>query len=123
MRSPIGTLAADYPGFPSLTTNYKLKNDFFLSGNIAFALISFLEFKQTYNSIVLATFSVITIVMQLFLAIGLRRGYSIDLFSGLVFAHYFWLLSEKYSYFIDVKLLRIPLSRRKLGFVQACENC
>ena len=44
--------------------------------------------------------------------IALRGHYSIDIVAGLVFAHYIWIMAEKYSYLVDVKLFRIPLSKR-----------
>ena len=38
--------------------------------------------------------------------------------SGIVFAHYFWIIADKYSYLIDWKLFRIPLAKR-IGYWNA----
>jgi hypothetical protein len=32
--------------------------------------------------------------------------------SGMVFAHYFWIISDKYSFLVDWKIFRIPLEKR-----------
>jgi uncharacterized surface protein with fasciclin (FAS1) repeats len=37
----------------------------------------------------------------------LRGHYFIDLISGVIFAHYIWMMSERYSYLVDVKLFKI----------------
>jgi hypothetical protein len=36
--------------------------------------------------------------------------------SGMVFAHYFWIIGDKYSYLVDWKLFRIPLAKR-IGYL------
>jgi hypothetical protein len=51
-------------------------------------------------------------VMQIFLMIALRAHYTIDMVAGIVFAHYFWILAEKYSYIVDWNIFRIPLNKR-----------
>ena len=71
----------------------------------------------------LAVYSLITMGMQLFLALSLRMGYSIDIISGLLFAHYFWILAERHSHHIDVRIFRLSANSRKLTFVQACPAC
>ena len=60
----------------------------------------------------MAYFSAITMILQATLMIFLRSHYFIDLVAGIVFAHYFWLMSERFSYIVDVKVFRIPFSKR-----------
>ena len=35
--------------------------------------------------------------------------------SGMVFAHYFWMIADKYSFLVDSKIFRIPLEK-KIGY-------
>ena len=51
-------------------------------------------------------------VLQIFLMIALRSHYTIDMFAGVIIAHYFFIISEKYVYLIDWHLLGIPLEKR-----------
>lgn len=57
------------------------------------------------------------------LMIALRGHYVIDLISGVIFAHYFFMLAERLSYLIDVKLFRMPFYKRFPSVAQACHNC
>lgn len=50
----------------------------------------------------------------------LRGHYVIDLFAGVIFGHYFWILAEKYSYIIDKRLLKIPFIKRFPGYNIEC---
>jgi hypothetical protein len=43
---------------------------------------------------------------------SLQAHYTLDMISGMVFAHYFWIIGDKYSYLVDWKLFRIPLTKR-----------
>lgn len=53
----------------------------------------------------------------------LRGHYMIDLLAGLIFGHYFFVMAERYSWIIDVKLLKIPFFKRFPNFNTACGNC
>jgi hypothetical protein len=121
MRFPDGYLW-DFPGFYSVTVPYGKTNDFFFSGHIGCCMICFCEFKAV-NWNKFAYFSIFTMVFQFSLMIALRGHYMIDLVSGIVFAHYFWLLSERYSYIIDVKVFKIPFNKRFPTFTKSCNKC
>ena len=54
---------------------------------------------------------------------SLRGHYFIDMFSGIIFAHYFWLLAERYSYLVDVKIFNIPFHKRFPWFSRSCHTC
>ena len=60
----------------------------------------------------MSIYSLVTMVMQIFLMVALRAHYTIDMVSGIVFAHYIWMMSEKYSYLIDWHIFGIPLEKR-----------
>ena len=44
--------------------------------------------------------------------IVLRSHYSIDMIAGIIVAHYFWIMSEKYSYYVDWHIFKTPLAKR-----------
>lgn len=112
----------DFPGFYSITVPYGKTNDFFFSGHIGCCMICFCEFKA-HGWKKFAVFSLFTMLFQFTLMISLRGHYMIDLISGIVFAHYFWLLSERYSYLIDVKVFKIPFEKRFPLFTTSCKKC
>lgn len=94
MKFPEG-YAWDYPGFPSLTVPYPKTNDFFYSGHVGGALLAALEYR-TLGFWWMSYFGYLTSFMQILLMIALRSHYSIDMISGLVFAHYFYIIATKY---------------------------
>ena len=90
----------DYPGVPSLTVPYYRTADFFYSGHVGIMTFCALE---NYNSgyYKLMVLSVIATLFEFFVMVVLRAHYSIDLISGVVFAHYIWILSGRASKYID----------------------
>ena len=121
IRYPLGYLW-DFPGVYSITVPYGRTNDFFFSGHIGCCVINYCEYKaHGWNKF--AYFSLLTMCFQGFLMISLRGHYAIDLFSGILFAHYFWLMAERYCYIIDVKIFRIPFHKRFPMFVKQCKQC
>ena len=52
-----------------------------------------------------------------------RGHYSIDIFGGLLFGHYFWILAERWSWIIDYGLMRIPFHKRFPYFNNKCLAC
>ena len=108
MKTPTGSLWSDYPGFPSISMSYGLKNDVFLAANIGFCLLAYLEFRSI-NASNMAALALITLFTESFLIVSLRKNYAIDILSGLIFAHYIWILSERHSHVIDVRFFKIPL--------------
>lgn len=121
MRYPEGYLW-EFPGFYSITVPYGRTNDFFFSGHIGCCILCYCEFKA-HGWYKFAYFSMGTMIFQFFLMIGLRGHYAIDLISGILFAHYFWLLAERYSYLLDVKLFHIPFQKRFPLFTKSCKAC
>jgi hypothetical protein len=101
----------DYPGIYSLTVPYGSTNDFFYSGHVGCSIICALEYwslgwkKMSY-------FSLTTCLAQTSLMISMRGHYTIDLITGIIMGHYVWMLAERHSYLIDVKLFKIPLNKR-----------
>lgn len=121
MRYPDGYLW-DFPGFYSITVPYGKTNDFFFSGHIGICMICFCEFRA-HSWKKFSYFSLFTLFMQFSLMICLRGHYIVDLLSGIVFGHYFWLLSERYCYVVDVKLFKIPFHKRFPAYTRSCKKC
>ena len=49
--------------------------------------------------------------------IALRSHYTMDMISGAIFAHYLWIMSEKYSYLVDWHIFGIPLEKRMAAYL------
>ncbi len=85
-------------------------------------MLCFCEFRAvSWNKF--AYFSIFTMVFQFTLMVALQGHYLIDLMSGIVFAHYFWLLAERYCYIVDVKVFKIPFEKRFPMFTRSCLKC
>ncbi len=61
--------------------------------------------------------------MQVLLMVALRGHYFIDLISGVIFAHYIWMMAERYSFLIDVKIFRMPFKKRFPLYTNSCAKC
>ncbi|CAI2372230.1 unnamed protein product [Moneuplotes crassus] len=100
MRFPEGYLWR-YPGFPSLVVPYGQTNDFFYSGHVGGALIMTLEYRTLATELsnhkmmmrAMQIFGFLTIISQIFLMIFLRGHYSIDMITGLIVGHYFYIIA------------------------------
>jgi len=44
--------------------------------------------------------------------VALRSHYSLDMISSVIFAHYIWIMAERYSYLVDWYIFGIPLQKR-----------
>ena len=52
-----------------------------------------------------------------------RGHYSIDIFGGFIFGHYFWIFAENRSWIIDYALMKIPFHKRFPKFQTSCAKC
>jgi len=121
MQFPEGYLW-DFPGFYSLAVPYGKTNDFFFSGHIGCCMLNYFEFKANKHN-KMAYFSLFSLFNQVILMILVRGHYSIDLITGIICGHYFWMFAERYSYLIDEKLFRIPYNKRYPYFNNICNKC
>ena len=99
MQYPEGYLW-QYPGFPSIVVSYLGTNDFFYSGHVGFPIIVGMELWHLDYRFMFY-FCIMSSVFEAFVMIVLRGHYSIDLMSGIIFAHYAFITSEKYCYILD----------------------
>ncbi len=84
-----------FPGFPSLVVSYMQGNSFFSSASIGIAVISMLEFKRNGHQ-VWFYFSVFALFYLVLVLIALRANYIIDLLFGGFFAHYCFIIADRY---------------------------
>ena len=100
-----------WPGFFSLFVPYGSTPDFFYSGHVGVCMLHVLEF-YAIGWYWMSAYALLAMFLQIFLMVALRSHYTMDMFAGIVFAHYFWIMSEKYSFVIDWYIFRIPLAKR-----------
>ena len=85
----------EYPGFPSIAVSYLKTNDFFYSGHVGLPVIISCEFfKNSYYY--LGFFALLTSGIEFITMIITRGHYIIDLISGIIFAHYTFLLVDNF---------------------------
>jgi len=94
------TMIWEYPGFPSFAVSYYKTADFFYCGQIGLFLIIAIELWH-FDFKVFSIIAYVGIVFHFFMMIVLRGHYFIDLFSGLVAAHYFHILSEHFHPYLN----------------------
>ena len=94
----------EYPGFPSLVVNYDRTNDFFYSGHVGMPLIAALEWRKNgYKMPAIAC--IFASCFEGFTVFITRVHYTIDIIAGVVFAHYFYMISDwLFSTYIDKML-------------------
>lgn len=112
----------EFPGIYSLSVTYGVYNSFYFSQYLALGVIHFFEFReQGYHKFKYAI--LLTLLAMTFMLIFCRAHYSIDIFGGYVFGHYFWMLAERWAWVIDYQLMKIPFHKRFPYFRRKCFNC
>ena len=85
--------------------------DFYYSGHTGHCFLHYLEFNaigwtiMSYIALIIMAFTIFTLLVT-------RVHYSIDIVGGFVFAHLFWILTERYVYIVDYNLAGMPLPLR-----------
>lgn len=88
------------PGFPSLVVGYAKTNDFFYSGHVGLPILAALEWYR--NGFLYPMIGCLFVcLLEGFTVLITRTHYSIDIFAGIICAHYFYLLVDKYVKYID----------------------
>jgi hypothetical protein len=82
-----------YPGLPSLTVPYHDTNDFYYSGHIGTCFLIVLEYKASkwYK---MSYFTFFIMANQWFMMCLVRTHYIIDMVTGLIVAHYMFIMAE-----------------------------
>jgi len=109
------------PGFPSFVVPYGKGSDFFFSGHIGFVTICALEWRKHGNNLMFWILTAGGVYTALILLIY-HVHYSIDLFVGVFFAHYVFMMVDFYKEPIDAFLIRTfykmkYLARRVAGMI------
>jgi len=100
-----------YPGVMSLFVPYGATADFFYSGHVGTCVLQYNEFHSNGKSN-WAAFCIVTMLFQIFMMVALRSHYTLDMLAAVIFAHYIYIMSERYSYLVDYYIFGIPLSKR-----------
>jgi hypothetical protein len=99
MRYPEGYLW-EYPGFPAIAISYLKTNDFFFSGHVGLPIILGFEFRKVgCNS--MFYFAIFIVFVEAFTMIVTRGHYIIDLITGVIVAHYIFILVSEYIHYVD----------------------
>jgi hypothetical protein len=99
MKFPEGYLW-EYPGFPAIAVSYLYTNDFFFSGHVGVPIILGLEFRKMGSNIFFY-FAIFTVIVEAFTMIVTRGHYIIDLITGVIVAHYIYILVNDFIGCID----------------------
>lgn len=100
-----------YPGIMSIFVPYGKTADFFYSGHVGSCMLQFLEFSANGRNY-WAAFAIVVLFCQVFLMVSLRSHYTTDMIAAVIFAHYIFIMTEKYCYLIDWYIFGIPMSKR-----------
>jgi len=120
-RYPEGYLWEN-PGFYSLTTPYGASNDMHFTLHVALLYVVFQELR-TLKLYVLAPFAFFVFLYQATMALCTRGAYIIDLFAAFIFGHFFFVVGEQLSYYVDVKIFNLTFQERFPNFPTSCSKC
>lgn len=101
----------DFPGVFSLFVAYTHTPDFFYSGHVGVCMLHFLEF-QACGWHWWSYYSILVGFVTVFMMYAVRGHYTLDMLCGPIFAHYFFMLVERYVHVFDYHVLGIPLEKR-----------
>ena len=90
----------DSPGFPSLIMSYNRSSSFYYSTYSGILVFLALENYQNRNK-TLFWISVITCIVLSVLTVLTRADYTVSLIGGMIMAHYFWIVSDRFAEGID----------------------
>ena len=101
------------PGFPSLVVPYGRGSDFFFSGHVGFIVICGTEWKRAGKPW-MVLFAFLGGIYTTFILLSYQVHYSIDIFTGLVFSHYSYIMVDSYKEPVDRFFVGIYLCLRKI---------
>jgi hypothetical protein len=110
MKYPDGYMW-NYPGLPSLTVSYLKTSDFFYSGHTGLPIILACEFLK-YKKVNWAYFSLFGCLFEFLIMILMRGHYIIDLVFGIITAHYFYIIVDRYVYLIDESCITLKCDKK-----------
>ena len=97
----------DYPGFPSLLVNYHNTYAFFYSSYVGVPVICALEWRKNGHLFFMVVCFAVA-CFESFTVFVTRVHYTIDIVSAIIFAHYFYILSDKlFAKYVDESCLAL----------------
>ena len=120
MGRPAGFLWTD-PGVPSLTVPYFDTNDFFYSGHVGSCFVYMFEFYAQGSFIWILC--LLNMIIQWVILMIFRTHYVIDMILGIIVAHLACILSERATYFLDVKIFGRAGKERSQKYFTPCPTC
>jgi len=97
------------PGFPSLVVPYGRGSDFFFSGHMGFLVICASEWKKNGHLLVTLLIT-IGAIYTCFILLVYQIHYSIDIFTGCIFAHWCFMMYDQNADTIDGFFMKIYIS-------------
>lgn len=107
----------EYPGFPSIFVSYLKTTSMFFSNPIGLLMLCLLEWRFL-NKRIPMLLTLVLIIIESFVMIVFREHYVIDILSGLLFGHYFFILVKNKVKKLDKKLQSFRLRARKTSLVE-----
>lgn len=113
----------EFPGIYSFVVPYQKTNDFFFSGHLGFSAVAVLEFHDKKRK-GWTIYAIVTLIIEGFTMIVLRGHYSIDLISGVIGAHYFFIIGEVCSKIFErfIKRVRTACAKKAPGESDVSKN-
>ena|ERR1035437_4588491 len=111
-----------YPGMHSIVVPYHDSNDFYFSGHIGSCVLIAFEYRAAkWKKMSYVSFFVMA--NQWIMLMFVRTHYIIDLVGGFIISHYIYILSDKLSFFIDVKIMGLADKMRFYYHNKPCKAC
>ena len=110
-----------YPGMMSIFVPYGATADFFYSGHVGTCILQMNEHLSESRPIY-GIFCLLTMFCQAFMMVALRSHYSIDMLAAMIFAHYIFIMSERYCFVVDQYIFgneKMPQNE----IIVNCQNC
>lgn len=101
----------EYPGFPSVVVSYLKTNDFFYSGHVGMPMICFMEFRADKKKLI-SYFCLFVMLYEGFIVLISRVHYSIDIFVGMFFSQYLFIIIDTWCNWFTEKFSKRPSNNK-----------
>lgn len=103
-----------HPGLFSVTVPYAPANDFFYSGHVGICTICLIHFKRDGLKF-MTPFAFITLIVEFFTLLVTRAHYFVDLVTGIIVAHYLYLVGDWIEEYLDKRKKEKEINSVKLS--------
>jgi len=91
--------------------------------HVALLYVIFQELRTLELHWLAPTIAFVIFLYQAAVALTTRGAYIIDLFAAFIFGHYFFVVAEQLSYYIDVGIFGLTFQERFPNFQTNCGKC